>query len=373
MGTEKRKSKEARRRKQRRGARDAHPPRLGHETMLVVAPPLRAATAAIIEHVRRPPNEAPELMCEEHLKLQAVDDVILGRYALARRDFGWSHEDAVLEVQQLATHIQCAVNFVVAGRKAFWVAPELVDLLMHTTLDISGDLLKLPFPACAFIFKDRATLDLAHAIADSARGASGMPFQVVTVYVFPIPAEYEEPGVRFVFLFDAFDGEWPYMIERDVPTDGARNIDEILNSHPKESSDPFFRTAQLAKMVHLAINAVLYTTSDGFHAEPRRPAPRKRAAQSEILSGETVFYLPGKIRVTHEAHADDFGLERQDTRRTVSKRFWVRGHWRRPNLDWKDQRLRWIAPYLKGPEMAVVVERAYELKGQASRSDADIG
>jgi len=41
----------------------------------------------------------------------------------------------------------------------------------------------------------------------------------------------------------------------------------------------------------------------------------------------------------------------------------VRGHWRRPAKKWTDQRLRWIEPYWKGPEMAAVIEKAYRLRG----------
>jgi hypothetical protein len=29
---------------------------------------------------------------------------------------------------------------------------------------------------------------------------------------------------------------------------------------------------------------------------------------------------------------------------------------------WADQRLRWIEPYWKGPDMAAIIERAYRLK-----------
>ena len=53
-------------------------------------------------------------------------------------------------------------------------------------------------------------------------------------------------------------------------------------------------------------------------------------------------------------------------RATIEKRFWVRGHWRRPNASWEDQRLRWIKPYLKGPEMTAIVERAYAMKAAAA-------
>lgn len=46
---------------------------------------------------------------------------------------------------------------------------------------------------------------------------------------------------------------------------------------------------------------------------------------------------------------------------TIVKRFWVRGHWRRPHSSWQDQRVRWTAPYLKGPDVAAIVEQEYAL------------
>jgi hypothetical protein len=40
----------------------------------------------------------------------------------------------------------------------------------------------------------------------------------------------------------------------------------------------------------------------------------------------------------------------------------VRGHWRRANPIWQDQRVRWIEPYWKGPDLAAIVEKEYRLK-----------
>lgn len=335
---------------------------MGHETMMAVAPWLRDAAGAVIAALRRPPGEPIQLVTEQHLQLPEVDEVLEARAVFTREIFGWDEEDCLLELHQLAHHIQCAVNFVLAGRKAFWVAPELVELLSQTTLDISGDLLRLPFPACAFIFRDEATRELAGRIAGRVR-QDGLGFEVVTAYVYPIPEEYDEPGVRFCVLFDAFDGEWPFLLQRDIPTTAARSIEEILASHPEDSDDPFFREPEVAELVHLLINAVLYTTSHAFRSEERAP-PEPRGESTDLLTGETVFYLPGKIQIRHDT-APDGRADRKSPERVITKRFWVRGHWRRPNPSWEDQRLRWIAPYLKGPEMAVVVERAYAVGGKA--------
>jgi len=55
-------------------------------------------------------------------------------------------------------------------------------------------------------------------------------------------------------------------------------------------------------------------------------------------------------------------LERVSGGRSILHRFMVRGHWRRAAASWKDQRIRWIEPYWKGPDIAAVIERTYKLK-----------
>jgi hypothetical protein len=48
--------------------------------------------------------------------------------------------------------------------------------------------------------------------------------------------------------------------------------------------------------------------------------------------------------------------------RNQHRRFIVRGYWPGPASGWKDQRMRWIEPYWKGPDIAAVIKRAYKLK-----------
>ena len=346
----------------------AHPRRMGHETMLRVTRPMQDAVDAIVTRLRRSASEPPRLLRDEDFGIPEVDAVLLGRYQFVRQAYGWSHESAVAELHQLCTHIQCAVNFELGQRKVFWVDSSLAESLSHTVLDISGDVLRLPFPACAFLFDDSNTLELAQRLVAAGRGEESctQQFRMVTVYAFPLPEDLDEEGLRLVFLFDAFDREWPYLISRDIPTDQTRNIDEILSSHPDDSVDPFFRLPELQRLVHLAINAVLYTTCSDFRYEVRQPPKGTRAAQNRGLSGETVFFLPGRIPIRGGHSAEERQEQTEPSGRKVGKRFWVRGHWRRPNPIWKDQRMRWIEPYLKGPEMTVIIEREYELRTSES-------
>lgn len=133
--------------------------------------------------------------------------------------------------------------------------------------------------------------------------------------------------------------------------------------------DPLFESDEIRALLHLVINAILYATSSEFTSEIRRPpshgslGPRGKPLE---LSGETVFYLPNRIVIGPPQGMSDLPAGKPG--RQIEKRFWVRGHWRKPNPSWEDQRLRWIAPYLKGPEMTAIIERAYDLKGKTPAS-----
>jgi hypothetical protein len=126
------------------------------------------------------------------------------------------------------------------------------------------------------------------------------------------------------------------------------------------------------------INAILYATSaqlDPILLEPRpKQSPARsghgasgRGSRSEeapdlVLSGrssESVCYLPGRIDISKVRRWRD--IERGPSGYKIMKRFMVRGHWRRANPDWQDQRLRWIEPYWKGPELARIIEHEYRL------------
>lgn len=352
----KRDDKQRRKREQKQKRLALHPPRLGHESMLAI-PAFRAATTALSESLRVAPGAQVRLVSEDDLALPAVESMLHQRHAMVRQIYGWTAEDALMETQQLCTHLAAAANHELAGRKTFWVSLDLAEALMQTNLDIPGDVLQLPFAACAFVFNDAPTLELARALIHR-HATVRTPYRTLTVYAFPSHND-AEPGFDFVFLADAYDGEWPYLISRSVLTDGKRNLDEILDSHPESSTDDLFRDPEMGELLKLVVNAVLYTTSADYRKEWRNPAPPALSPTRAVLSGDGVYYLPGRIPIgpgqATEAQA------RTKTGTTILKRFWVRGHWRRPHSSWQDQRVRWIAPYLKGPDVAAIVEREYAL------------
>jgi len=63
------------------------------------------------------------------------------------------------------------VNHELHGRKTFWVDGSLAWMLGQTDLDIVGQCLRPPFPACAFAFTDRPTLEIAASLLSIIRTA----------------------------------------------------------------------------------------------------------------------------------------------------------------------------------------------------------
>jgi hypothetical protein len=110
------------------------------------------------------------------------------------------------------------------------------------------------------------------------------------------------------------------------------------------------------------VNAISYATSAGVEPQARtaHAAPRRSARSLTPVSSESVYLLPGAIEISQLRRMQ--ALERIPDGREVLRRFMVRGHWRRAAPSWTDQRLRWIQPHWKGPDLGAVIERTYKLK-----------
>lgn len=312
------------------------------------------------------------------------DDMAMGyvhAYADLLVETGHHPTTAEEEANLVGDLIHTFANYELHRRKTFWVDPPLAWMLSQTRLDIDGELVRLPFPCCAFVFTDAET----RALADGLRGADSSvrdraPTKVVSAYLIQDPLSEGPRELQAMFLFDRLDSGWPYILGRDLWIAPRARIDEILDSHYPDvdlaTLDHVFRSDPMKRLLQVVINAVLYATSAGV--EPilvrspiaREPAPthgkraraQRREAERQGRRGtrEDVFFLPGKIDI-RQVQLLQRVQEREDGR-AILARFMVRGHWRRAAATWEDQRPRWIEPYWKGPELAAVIEREYRLK-----------
>lgn len=101
------------------------------------------------------------------------------------------------------------------------------------------------------------------------------------------------------------------------------------------------------------------SAKDRGRKKQQRVETRIQALKKE-RSGEDVFFLPGKIPISRLRQLRK--IEKSGEGHGLMTRFMVLGHWRRANADWRDQHLRWIEPYWKGPDLATVIEREYRMK-----------
>lgn len=274
------------------------------------------------------------------------------------------------DANMLAALAAYAINHDAHLRKTFWVGEGLSTMLDETDADVPGADLRLPFAAFAFAFTDRHVLGLAERLIafETDDELAGRRLRVVTVYVHEEPDEGVR-ALRLTFALDPVGDVWPYVVSRVIPIGDTTRVKDAaaarFSARDAADEDPFFDSPRLARLVNVVLNAILYATSSGvtITAAPKPPsAPRspKKGPQPALHTSDDVFELPGHIdiKLVRRIRA----MERAPDGRQLLHRFLVRGHWRRPNASWTDQRMRWIGPYWKGPDMAAIIERAYRLQ-----------
>ena len=360
-------------------------PPLGHEVIRELVPGLGEAVRAAARYVLALPGWDETQTLGEDLADLAPVRAFLSGYRADMAEAGVDPDDAAANAERLGRHLDYCLDFELHRRKLFFADASLAWMLAYTSLDIEGRALRLPFPCFGLVFTDRATLDRAGALLEKEGllGAEGGALRVLTVYVKRVPAPEGRRGVSFSMVFDAGDGRWPHLLRRVLCFGEDDDLDDILASRlPDAGAGQAAETSPLSAMrplVHLAINAILYSTSADV-AWPLSESPIRRlrargrqlgkAGQARLAhrardlhrqySDEDVFFLPGRIPISRLRRLQQ--TEREPRGGELMARFMVRGHWRRAARGWRDRRLRWIEPYWKGPELAMIIEREYKLE-----------
>lgn len=266
----------------------------------------------------------------------------------------------------LAQHLWAMVNFALHLRKAFWVDEGLAFMLAHTDLDVLGAELRLPFPAFALVFTDRHVLSLAERLLSRDRGnpVAGHLLRVLTVYA--VEETRDARTVQLALACDAMGADLPAIVRHELRLSDEAPVQAQLQavSHSAVVEPAVPDVSPLRALLTVVLNAILYATCPGIEVETRSAAANARRRPKEDAGAGTttdeVYFLPGAIDITQLRRYQ--ALERLPDGREILRRFMVRGHFRRAQKGWTDQRPRWIAPYWKGPDMAAIIERTYRLK-----------
>ena len=336
-----------------------HPPPLAHERVSQLVPGSGELCRSIAEAMRRRPGfkETSTVFTET----DAGSNLEPQRFLREHQPPDGS--------PALAPYLDLMVNFELHRRKAFWVDESLALMLAYTELDALGRELRVPFPSFALVLTDRNALSLGERLLAREQGCplAGHYLRVATVFVTE-QRTGDERTLQVCFAFDALGADLPHLVHHSIPMNEDRPVESYLESlSPRLEIEPAVPdTNPVRGLLQVTLNAILYATSAGVEPETRSGpgkadgGPRRRAGPPLSYSSEAVYFLPGAIEISHLRRMQE--LERIPDGRTILRRFMVRGHWRRAAPDWADQRMRWIQPYWKGPDMAAIIERTYKLK-----------
>jgi hypothetical protein len=243
------------------------------------------------------------------------------------------------------------------------------EIVAKADLDVPWSDLRMPFPCFALVFTDRHVLSLAKRMlsADRQCPLAGYMLRVAAVYV---TEEHRVSSrvLRIRFAFDTLGADAPHVDMHEIPLAEDAIVGRYIESlAPQSVADLEVPDLYpLWGLLHIVLSAILHATSAGVAPALRRSPTQRLRIETKpeleplVFSSENVFFLPGAIEISLLRRYQE--LERLPSGRQILHRFMVRGHWRRPAAGWKDQRMRWIEPYWKGPDIAAVIERAYKLK-----------
>lgn len=265
--------------------------------------------------------------------------------------------------------LRYGVCFELHRRKVFWVDESLAFMLAQTDLDVDGDRLRVPFPAFALVFTDRHTLSLAERLlaTDEACPIRGYLLRAATVYVVE-EADGDARVLHLGFALDTRGEDPPHLVEHRIRLEPGAPVDVQLENPVAEldgaqtpSSAP---ALPLPGLLQITLNAILYAVSPASEKIPRQSPAREgqlgRGGPAAVFTSDDVFHLPGQIPISQIRQLQR--LDHHPNGRSLMTRHMVRGHWRRPAKSWKDQRMRWIQPYWKGPDIVAIIERTYRLE-----------
>jgi len=265
-----------------------------------------------------------------------------------------------------APYLRLMVDFELYRRKTFWVAESLAYMLDQTELDVVGRELRVPFAVFTLVFTDRHVLALAERLlaASGDTPLAGHLLRIVTVQVVQ-RQRGDARELEICFACDALGADLPALVRHVIALADDIPVQAYLDAiAPLPAIDPPPPdTSPIRGLLRTTINAIVYATSASVEPERRTPpAPssvRGRGAPP-VYSSDDVYFLPGTIDISRVRKLQE--IERVPEGRELVRRHMVRGHWRRAQKAWADQRLRWIEPYWKGPDMAAIIEHAYRLK-----------
>ncbi len=278
-------------------------------------------------------------------------------------------------------------NFELFGRKTFFFADNLVEHLSMTELNAPSDFVRPPFACCLFVYHSRLAIEAFYRISKASPPAYNAP---INVFVVQRPAEEGRRKLVFACLHgnrehtNAFvkrellvRDDW--TIEQMLKTDWADIYKDEGDETEFVDETKFYNEGML--FFRILVNSLLYLGSNDADTinclSPRadiirklnnqrfRRQHQKLNKQMQTLSSLNYSLVGSKVGsiIISKPQLDKGTLTDVPSNRKLGIRFIVRGHWRNQPVGEgrKERRLIWIKPYYKGPEMAELINKPYEV------------
>lgn len=297
------------------------------------------------------------------------------------------------------------VNFHLSGRKTFFVRDGLAHNLANTELNVPANMIRPPFDSCLFVYTSPTVVrsmyqmhlrkasiteeafpfdfDAPVSVFVSAHQSSGSidrPSLVICAWHARPPRTSHILLKRQVLLADGWSLENALRTDWSELDPGSIKENDLLSTNGSDSvvvdDDPFLTDG--LQFFRIVLNTILYLSSADAEKRERvsvqerliahasahaSKAKRKKGAREAYQQSCLDYVDTGEsvepIRVTD--YQDPSGRKVLGSRSEQAHQILVRGHWRNQpyGTNSVQRRITWIRPYLKGPDMATLVNKPY--------------
>lgn len=309
-----------------------------------------------------------------------------------------------LEFEDWKQEYHCFLNFILAGKKTFFVNNQLCHHLLNTEINVPTSEIQLPFSSCQFVFAEKEVINAYYAMNVKDNPNLDIDYSApISVFITLYNQSLIQPDAdgRELLIY-AWQGKLPdgrlslqrrslflghdWNLEQSLKTDW-NDFDENLrgsivqNGFEKQEIDDMsdFYTDGLL-FYRLILNAILYCNSEKSDVQNRKSdfnkLSKKLQNEKSFLKKEKIYQELSKISkldyqevganiqpiiIKKDNNEKDEVLDYPKLDKKILYRFMVRGHWRRQKcgVGLTETKLIWIKPYIKGDNLAEMINKPY--------------
>lgn len=256
------------------------------------------------------------------------------------------------------------------GEKIYYIHKNICEMLLHTTLNVSSDLIQIPFREIYLCFDqdeltlsdDERVLPIKGAYINLEEIGGGIR-RLRVLATSGINGIEGLKDINFFFKIDLIQGRVNDIVESYV--------EKLERGELPISDNADLNTKTIPALFRLIINTLLYITSkspdilnmnpDRVNIDRVKSNKKKRKLENKIGKVAQLPFIKVGYNTPRIAYNNGESLQ-EGTK--ISYQFTVSGHWRmqwkgsKSNDTWKQEPV-WIKPYIKGEDLAEGIHKKY--------------